>query len=174
MNLPTKSKPILGLLAWLLVCFSAAAIGGLASAQASGFYASLVRPSWAPPGWLFGPVWTLLYIAMAISAWIVWQSGGFSKARLPLGLFLVQLAFNALWTWIFFVWRLGALAFIEILVLWALILATLIAFWRLRPIAGVLLLPYLAWVTFASLLTWAIWQGNPQILSAVATSFSRI
>lgn len=165
MSLPFNSKPILGLLAWLLVCFAAAGIGGLASAQATGFYASLIRPSWAPPGWLFGPVWTLLYIAMAISAWLIWRDHGFQKAKIPLALFLIQLAFNALWTWIFFVWQLGAWAFIEILVLWALILITTVTFWRLLRVAGMLLLPYLAWVTFASALTLALWKSNPNILS---------
>ena len=165
MPLFPASKQILGLLGWLLVCFGAAALGGLASAHAGTFYQALVRPAWAPPGWLFGPVWSLLYISMAISAWIVWRDQGFLEARTALSLFLVQLALNGLWTWLFFVWHLGALAFVGILILWALILATAIAFWRIRPIAGMLLLPYLAWVSFAAALTLAVWKSNPHILA---------
>jgi tryptophan-rich sensory protein len=102
---------------------------------------------------------------MGVAAWLVWRERGFRKARVTLSLFLIQLAVNALWTWLFFVWHLGALAFGEILILWALILCTVIAFWRVRPIAGALLLPYLAWVTFASALTYAVWQHNPALLA---------
>ena len=161
---PTRSRQILGLTAWLLVCFGAAAVGGAASARAGDFYAQLVRPAWAPPSWLFAPVWTLLYLMMAVAAWLVWRTRGFAGARGALTLFLVQLALNALWTWLFFAWRLGAAAFAEILLLWVLIAATAFLFWRVRPVAGLLLLPYLAWVTFASALTFAVWRGNPGVL----------
>ena len=159
------SKQVLGFLGWFFICFSAAAIGGLASAQAGSFYRALIRPDWAPPGWLFGPVWTVLYILMAIAAWLVWRSNGFHRSSTALSLFLVQLVANALWTWLFFVWHLGAWAFVEILVLWVLILATVSTFWRIRPIAGALLIPYLAWVSFASVLTWSVWKSNPHILA---------
>ena len=118
----TKTKA-LGLLGWLAVCFAAAALGGFASASAGDFYRQLVRPDWAPPAWLFGPAWTVLYLLMAVSAWLVWRDGGFRRRGVALTLFLVQLAINALWTWLFFVWRLGALAFGEIVLLWALICA---------------------------------------------------
>ena len=165
MTLVPTSRQILGLLGWLLVCFATAALGGLGSVHAGAFYQALVRPPWAPPGWLFGPVWTLLYLCMAIAAWLVWRERGFAGARSALSLFLIQLALNGLWTWLFFVWHLGALAFIEVLILWVLILSTIIAFWRIRPVAGVLLLPYLAWVSFASALTLAVWRGNPDILA---------
>ena len=101
---------------------------------------------------------------MAVAAWLVWSAGGFRRRGLALTLFLVQLAVNALWTWLFFVWRMGALAFVEIVLLWALILGTAIAFRRVRPLAAALLLPYLAWVTFAAALTWAIWKRNPGLL----------
>lgn len=159
------SRQILGLLGWLLLCFASAALGGLASAHAGAFYRELARPPWAPPGWLFGPVWSLLYLLMAVAAWLVWLDQGFRGARTALLLFLIQLAANALWTWLFFVWHQGAFALLEILVLWALILSTALAFWRIRPWAGALLLPYLAWVTFASALTWAVWKGNPHLLA---------
>lgn len=160
MALYPMSKQVLGFFGWLGICFLAAALGALASVQAGAFYQSLVRPHWAPPGWLFGPVWTVLYILMAISAWLVWREHGFRKAGLALSLFLVQLAVNALWTWLFFVWRLGSLAFAEILILWLLILATAWMFGRRSRVAGALLLPYLAWVSFASVLTWAVWRSN--------------
>ena len=124
----------------------------------------LVKPSFNPPAWVFGPVWTTLFALMAISAWLVWRSGGFRGNRIALGLFLVQLAFNALWSWLFFAWHLGALAFAEVLLLWVLIAATLVSFWRSRPLAGALLVPYLVWVGFASALTYAVWQLNPDIL----------
>lgn len=153
-----------GLLAWLAISFSAAAVGGFASANAAPFYQQLVRPDWAPPAWLFGPAWTLLYLLMAVAAWLVWRDRGFRGATAALTLFLVQLAANALWTWLFFAWHLGALAFVEIVILWMLILATIVAFWRVRPLAGALLLPYLAWVTFASALAWSTWRLNPGIL----------
>ena len=102
---------------------------------------------------------------MGFAAWLVWRVGGFAPARIALTLFLAQLAANALWTWLFFAWQEGALAFAEILLLWALIVCTVVAFWRVRPLAGALLLPYLAWVTFATALTFATWQLNPQLLS---------
>jgi tryptophan-rich sensory protein len=160
----TSSSELLGLAGWLVVAFAAAAIGGVASANAGDFYTSLSRPPWAPPPWLFAPVWTLLYLLLGVAAWLVWRGRGFAGARMALTLFLIQLALNALWTWLFFAWRQGALAFVEILVLWVLILATAVAFWRIRPLAGALLLPYLLWVAFASALTWAVWQRNPSIL----------
>jgi len=101
---------------------------------------------------------------MGIAAWLVWRVGGFRAAKGALTLFLVQLAFNALWSWLFFGWHRGDLAFADILLLCALIVATLIAFWRIRPLAGALLVPYLLWVTFASALNYSIWQLNPQVL----------
>jgi translocator protein len=157
-------KQLFGLLGWLAVSFAAAALGGFASANAGDFYQQLTRPAWAPPSWLFAPAWTLLYLLMGVAAWLIWREHGFHKARTALLLFLIQLAVNAVWTWLFFVWHLGALAFGEILILWALILCTVVAFWRVRPIAGALLIPYLAWVTFASALTYAVWRRNPAVL----------
>lgn len=160
----SRQKQILGLVGWLALSFLTAAIGGGASVRAGDFYTQLARPGWAPPSWLFGPVWTVLYVLMGIAAWMVWRERGFGAARSALTLFLVQLALNALWTWLFFVWRQGALAFAEIVLLWILIVATLVAFWRARPLAGALLVPYLVWVTFAAALTWAVWRLNPAIL----------
>jgi translocator protein len=160
----TKQKQIVGLVGWLIVSFIAAAIGGAASIHAGPFYTQLVRPDWAPPPSIFGPVWTALYALMGIAAWLVWRVEGFRAAKSALTLFLVQLAFNALWSWLFFGWHRGDLAFANILVLWALIVATLIAFWRIRALAGALLVPYLLWVSFASALNYSVWQLNPQVL----------
>jgi tryptophan-rich sensory protein len=157
-------KQIAGLLAWLIISFIAAAIGAAASIQAGPFYTQLVRPNWAPPPAIFGPVWTALYALMGIVAWLVWRVGGFRAAKSALTLFLVQLALNALWSWLFFGWHLGALAFADIVLLWALIVATLISFWRIKPLAGALLVPYLLWVSFASVLNYSVWQLNPQVL----------
>jgi len=160
----STSSQVFGLLGWLLVAFAAAAVGGFASASAGEFYRDLVRPSWAPPGWLFGPVWSVLYALMGVSAWLVWRARGLTGARSALLVFIVQLAANALWTWLFFVWRQGGLAFAEILLLWTLILATIVLFWRVNRLSAVLLLPYLLWVSFASALTLSTWRLNPGLL----------
>ena len=128
------------------------------------FYQQLVRPDWAPPAWLFAPVWTVLYSLIGVAAWLVWRVGGFRAARTALTLFLVQLVVNALWSWLFFGWHLGGLALADILVLWVLIVATIVAFWRVAPLAGALLIPYLLWVSFAAALNHSVWQLNPRIL----------
>ena len=161
--LPQRTQ-FVGLAAWLFVSFIAAAIGAAASIQAGPFYLSLQRPAWAPPATIFGPVWTVLYVLMGIAAWLVWRVGGFGAARSALTLFLVQLAFNALWSWLFFAWHQGALAFAEVLVLWCLIVATIVAFQRISRLAAALLYPYLAWSTFASALTFSVWRLNPGAL----------
>jgi tryptophan-rich sensory protein len=159
-----KQTQIVGLVAWLIVSFIAAVIGGAASVQAGPFYTQLLRPDWAPPATIFGPVWTVLYALMGIAAWLVWRVGGFHAAKSALTLFLVQLGLNALWTWMFFAWHRGGLAFADIVLLWALIVATLISFWRIRPLAGALLVPYLLWVSFAAALNYTVWRLNPQAL----------
>ena len=153
-----------GLIGWLALAFAAAAIGAVASMDAGTFYAQLVRPVWAPPGSAFGPVWSVLYLLMGIAAWLVWRERGARHLRVALTLFVVQLCVNALWSWLFFAWRNGALAFAGVLVLLVLIAATITLFWPIRRLAGVLLLPYLAWVCLASALTWAVWQSNPEVL----------
>lgn len=162
-QLSTKNQT-LGLAAWLAISFVAAAIGSVASIQAGSFYAQLARPEWGPPSNIFGPVWTVLYALMGIAAWLVWRAGGFRAARTALALFLVQLAVNALWSWLFFGWHLGGAALADIVLLWLLVVATLVAFWRIRPVAGALLIPYLLWVTFAAALNHSVWQLNPQLL----------
>jgi benzodiazapine receptor len=161
---PSVSSQVLGLAVALALTFLAAAAGGIASVDASSFYAQLAKPSWAPPGWLFGPVWSVLYTLMAIAAWWVWRAVGFQRAKVALLLFAAQLVANALWSWLFFAWRFGALAAADVLALWALVAATLVAFWRIHRLAAVLLVPYLAWVGFAAALTLALWHANPERL----------
>ena len=152
------------LIGWLAIVFATAGVGAVASIEASSFYAQLVRPSWAPPASAFGPVWSLLYLLMGIAAWLVWRERSAIRQITALTLFLVQLCANALWSWLFFAWRNGAFAFADVLILTALISATVIVFWRISRLAAVLMLPYLAWVCLASALTWSVWQSNPIVL----------
>jgi tryptophan-rich sensory protein len=161
MNTP---KDWLALLLWILACAVAGAIGALASADASQFYGPLDKPSWAPPAGVFGPVWTLLYVSMAVSAWLVWRERQHPGRRAALAVFLLQLAVNALWSWLFFGWHMGGWAFADILVLLALIVATMVLFARIHRGAAWLLVPYLAWVSFASALNYSVWQRNPLLL----------
>jgi benzodiazapine receptor len=157
-----QSFPWLALIGWLLAAFAAGAVGAIASVDATAFYAGLIRPAWAPPGWVFGPVWTLLYALMGVAVFRVWRAPG--DRCLALALFGLQLAVNGLWSWLFFAWHRGALAAIEVLLLLALIMATLFSFRRHDRLSAWLMLPYLLWVAFASLLTWTIWLRNPDVL----------
>lgn len=155
----SRGKTILGLCGWLLACFAAAAMGGLF--MPGEWYASLQKPAWNPPGWIFGPVWTALYTMMAVAAWLVWKRGGFVAQRRPLALFLTQLSLNALWTPLFFGLHWPGLAFAEILLLWLAIAATIAAFRPVSRPAMLLLVPYLAWVSFAAVLNFKLWRLNP-------------
>lgn len=140
---------------WIAVSMSAGFIGS--RFPPGQWYQELEKPSWNPPGWLFGPVWTLLYILMGIAVWMVWRERGFSTG---VYLFVIQLVLNALWSWLFFGLNRPDLAFFEIVLLWGLILATMILFWRVRPAAGALFVPYLLWVSFASVLNHTLWKLN--------------
>lgn len=151
-------RSALALGAWLALVFAAASMGGFF--PPGDWYAHLQKPAWNPPNWIFAPVWTTLYIIMAIAAWLVWKRGGFTVQRMALSLFLLQLVFNALWSPLFFGLKNPALGFVDILLLWASLLATTAAFWKVRPVAGVLLVPYLAWVTFAGFLNFTLWRLN--------------
>lgn len=159
-----QQNATLGLIGWLALCFAASTIGAAGSMQATAFYAGLAQPDWAPPAALFGPVWILLYALMGIAAWLVWRAGGFIRNGNALSLFIMQLGINALWSWLFFAWHKGAWAFADIVLLWLFVLAVLLDFWRVRPLAGALLLPYLAWVSFAAVLNFEVWQLNPALL----------
>jgi len=159
-----RSRPsqLAGLVAWMGLTFAAAAVGAVASVDAASFYAQLDKPSWAPPAGAFGPVWSVLYALMGLAAWLVWRSPGPRAAAL--GWYGAQLAANALWSWLFFAWRRGLLASLEVLVLLALIMGTVVAFWRASRLAALMLVPYVLWVSFASALTWVVWRSNPGLL----------
>jgi translocator protein len=163
----TSASGWIGLVAWLAITFAAAAVGAVASVNAREFYALLAKPSWSPPGWLFGPVWSVLYLLMGVAAWLVWRGrpviddGASTARRRGLQLFVAQLALNALWTWLFFAWRQGAWAFGGIVLLWVVIVLTIRDFARVHRTAAWLLAPYIVWVTYATALTWAVWNGNP-------------
>ena len=151
-------KTILGLFGWLLLCFAAASLGAVF--MPGEWYAALKKPAWNPPGWVFGPVWSALYTMMAVAAWLVWRQGGWGKQRKPLLMFLAQLALNAFWTPLFFGLHQPGVAFAEIILLWLAILATLLAFWPVNRAAFWLLVPYLAWVSFAAVLNGTLWRLN--------------
>lgn len=146
-------------MAFLVVCFAASALGAIF--KPGSWYAQLAKPTWNPPGWVFGPVWTLLYAMMAVAAWRVWKRGGFALQRRPLGMFFLQLALNAAWTPLFFGLQMPGLAFAEIVLLWLAIVGAIVAFHRVDRLAAILLWPYLGWVTFASALNYALWRLNP-------------
>ncbi len=154
-----SSRRLFALAGWVLLCFAAAAMGGLF--MPGEWYASLKKPSWNPPGWIFGPIWTALYTMMAIAAWLVWRQGGWDKQRKPLFIFLAQLALNALWTPLFFGLHWPGVAFAELILLWVAIAWTISAFWHANRAAALLLAPYLAWVSFAAVLNGTLWRLNP-------------
>jgi tryptophan-rich sensory protein/uncharacterized protein YbjT (DUF2867 family) len=158
---PSRARQTAWLLGLVATCFSAAGIGGaVTSVSVGNWYQTLAKPSWTPPDWLFGPVWTTLYFLMALSAWLVWRRGGWRAAQTSLGLFGLQLALNVAWSGIFFGMRSPGIAFGEIVVLWLAIAATAISFWGLSTTAALLFTPYLAWTTFAAVLNFAIWRLN--------------
>ena len=162
MNGTSRRRTVAALVVCLLACYAAAGIGSVFTVNATGtWYREIARPAWTPPNWLFGPVWTVLYATMGISAWLVWREGGFRKQRWPLGLFIGQLALNAAWTPIFFGLAQFGVALVEIVILWCAILATILAFRRVRVAAAWLLVPYLAWVTYATTLNAGFWWMNP-------------
>lgn len=153
---------IAGLIFWLGLCYFTAWTGaqvspGIASAE---WYEAINKPDWNPPSWLFGPVWSTLYTMMGAAVWLVWKKYGFTDAKKAIILFLVQLVLNALWSQIFFGIQELGWAFAEILVLLAAIIATTIAFFEKSRVAGWLMVPYIAWVGFASVLNGSIWWLN--------------
>lgn len=143
----------------ILLCLITGTIGGMASAGAiEDWYRTIAKPSWTPPDWVFGPVWTVLYIMMAVAAWLVWKTG--DRVAPALILFGVQLALNLLWSLLFFGARSPGLALIEVVFLWTSVLLTMLAFFGRQSTAGWLFVPYLAWVSFAAVLNFAIWRLN--------------
>ena len=157
-----SGSSILKLLATLAVVLAAGGIAALATTRATPtWYQTLKKPSFDPPEWLFGPAWTLLYLLMAVAAWLVWKQGiGAPGVKLALAVFLVQLILNALWSVFFFGLRSPLAGLVDIVVLWLAILATIVLFFRVSVPAGVLLLPYIVWVTFAAVLNAAVFHLN--------------
>jgi tryptophan-rich sensory protein len=155
----TRRRDVLGLAAFVVMCFGVSLLGGRATLPAlAHWYPALVKPSWTPPGWVFGPVWTLLYPMVAVAGWLAWREGRSRRGTL---LYLLQLALNAAWPWIFFGERRLGWALVAIAGLWLAILGTIVAFWRTTSRgAALLLVPYLAWVGFALALNAAIWWLN--------------
>ena len=141
------------------ITFLAAISGGYF--RPGAWYRSLAKPSWNPPDFLFPIAWTILYAMMAVAAWVVWNEADWSVVMLPLGLWLLQLVFNALWSALFFGMKRMDYALIDVAVLWLAIVATILAFWPISPAAGLLMLPYLAWVSFAAFLNLTILRLNP-------------
>ncbi len=152
-------RQISALLGWVLICFAAALLGGVF--MPGEWYGLLKKPIWNPPNWIFGPVWTALYAMMAVAAWLVWKRGGFASQRTALSLFFLQLFFNALWSPLCFGAKNLGFALVDIGFLWLALTATVVAFYRTHRLAGALLLPYLAWVTFATALNFTLWRLNP-------------
>lgn len=152
----TLLRNTLALAAAVLITFCAPLAGIFSTPDE--WYGSLAKPAWNPPGWIFGPVWSTLYLMMATAAWLVWKRGGWGK---PLWLYLAQLTLNAAWTPIFFGAHEIGWAFVEICLMWVAILITVLAFRRVHTAAALLLLPYLAWVSFAAFLNFTLWRMNP-------------
>lgn len=143
---------------FLLACFAAATTG--AFFRPGPWYDRLDKPSWTPPDWLFPVAWTLLYIAIGVAPWLVWREAGFAGAALPLAVWAVQLLLNAAWSWLFFGLRRMDLAFAEVVALWLSIAAMIALFLPISVTAGLLMIPYLVWVSFAAVLNLAVWQRN--------------
>jgi translocator protein len=156
-----QMRSALALATCVVACYGAAYVGSAFTSPAiAGWYETLIKPPFTPPSWLFGPVWTVLYLAMAVAGWLVWRRKGLTGATLPLALFGGQLVLNALWSVLFFGLREPGVALVEILLLWAVILATTLSFRSVSRTASWLLTPYLAWVTFAVALNLEIWRLN--------------
>jgi translocator protein len=149
----------LALAGFVVLCLTAGGLGGWAVSQpVVDWYPGIAKPSWNPPSWLFAPVWTTLYVMMAVAAWLVWLTG--QRVRGALALFFIQLAFNVAWSFIFFAAHSPGWAFVEVLAFVTALALTTYRFFRHSTAAGLLMLPYLAWVSFAAVLNFAIWQLN--------------
>jgi tryptophan-rich sensory protein len=158
---PSPSLQFLVLAGLIVLCLAVGALGAWATASSvSTWYQTIAKPSFTPPDRVFGPVWTALYVMMAVAAWLVWRTGGLDRALRAMVLFAVQLALNLSWSFLFFKARWIGGALVEIALLWFAIAATIAVFRRHSQWAGILMMPYLAWVTFASALNFAIWRLN--------------
>ena len=158
---PNHRTRVFALIAFMVLCLIISASGGAVTATSvNDWYAALNKPFFNPPNWLFGPMWTLIYFLIAFSGWRVWLKTGISNAKGPFALYAVQLTLNLAWSFLFFGAQSPILGLIDIVILLAVIIANMIAFWRIDRLAGMLLVPYAAWVGFATLLNAAIWHLN--------------
>ncbi len=157
----SRARQIIGIVIAILVCFSAAGLGGMATtAGLKDWYPALEKPAWNPPDWIFGPVWTVLYLMMAISVWMIWRQVGFERGKKPLLIFAVQLVLNTFWSLLFFGMRQPGWAFAEIILLWLAIGLTIALFAKHSKPAAILMMPYWMWVSFAAVLNYTIWSMN--------------
>jgi len=156
--LSKRLSDLMGLAFWIVLTFSVAAFAS--QFEPGVWYTTIAKPDWTPPGWLFGPVWGMLYLAMSISAWLIWRQRSQSAVSIPLGFYMMQLAVNGLWSWIFFGRQWIGLAFIDLITLVILVAMTLAVFLRIRKAAGLMLIPYLIWISFAAALNFQIWRMN--------------
>lgn len=155
-----RPRSLVALAVSVLAVVAASALGGLATSSAADDYGRLEQPGFAPPSWVFGPTWTVLYLLMAVAAWLVWRTGPSPDTRRALTLYAVQLVLNAAWTPLFFGLGWRGIAFFELGALLLVLIATVVLFWRRSAVAGAMLLPYLAWSGFAWCLNFAVWQLN--------------
>jgi benzodiazapine receptor len=147
------------LAALIVLCLIVGSLGGFATAEpVLTWYPTINKPSWTPPDWIFAPVWTVLFIMMAVAAWLVWRTG--DRIGPAMILFFSQLALNLGWSLLFFGARSPWLGLVEIVMFWCVLLVTVLAFFGRSTLAGILMLPYIAWVTFAAVLNFAIWRMN--------------
>ncbi|MEU3145298.1 MULTISPECIES: TspO/MBR family protein [unclassified Streptomyces] len=153
-------RSLLLLLLLLAICYAVAALGGVAATDAGSTYRSLERPAWAPPSWLFGPVWTVLYATIAVSAWLVLRRRPLAQVKAEIVFWGAQLAFNLAWTPLFFTAGRYGLAFLDICLLLAALGATMLLFRRTSPAASLVLVPYALWTLYAAALNLAVWQLN--------------
>jgi tryptophan-rich sensory protein len=143
---------------WLIICLGAGFFGS--QFTPGEWYASLEKPAWNPPSSIFAPVWTCLYILMALAVWLVWIQARHPGRIHAVAVFIMQLVLNGLWSYLFFGLNRPGMAFLEIIIMWGAILVTIVMFWKIRPLAGILLMPYLLWVSFASVLNHQLWRLN--------------
>jgi tryptophan-rich sensory protein len=154
-----SADAIVALSVFVLACAAAATPGVIF--RPGGWYRALAKPPWCPPDWVFGPVWTVLYLTVAVSGWLVWRQSSLGDAPAAFVAYGLQLALNGLWSTIFFGLRRPDLAFVEIVFLWLSILATIAVFHPISPTASYLLIPYACWVSFAVALNFSVWRLNP-------------
>jgi len=152
---------MLTLIVFIILCFTAAALGSIfTNSSLKSWYPSIKKPSWNPPNRIFAPVWTGLYMMMAVAGWMVWERLPQKGFSLPMALFFVQLVLNTIWSMVFFGLRNPGWAFVEVVLLWIVIILTMISFWTVYWVAGALFLPYFLWVSFAAVLNFTIWRLN--------------